>query len=91
VADCGRNHVEAAPAAGDPQQVNCPVEHHCGLFDIALADVRKGQVPEDYRLRLVATPEAAGSALKDRPCLRAVAKGEIAGALYPSEAVGGKG
>ena len=28
--------------------------------------------------------------LQDRPCLRAVAEGEIAGALYPSEPVGGE-
>ena len=90
-ADGGRNHVQAAPAAGYLEQVNCPVEHGCCLVDVALADVREGQVPEDDRLGLVTTLEAARGALQDRPRLRAVAKGEIAGALYPSEAVGGEG
>jgi hypothetical protein len=63
VADCGRNYVEAASAAGDLEQVNCPVEHGCGLFDLALVDVREGQVPEDDRLRLVPTLVAARCAL----------------------------
>jgi hypothetical protein len=66
------------------------VEHGCGLVDVALADVRKGQIPEDDRLGLVTTPEAACGALQHRPCLRAVPKGEIAGALHPSEPVGGE-
>ena len=89
-ADGCRNHVKAAPAAGDLQQVNCPMQHGCCLVDITLADVHEGQVPEDDRLRLVTTLEAARSALQDQPRLRTVAKGEIAGALYPSEAVGGE-
>ena len=42
LADCRRNHVEAAPASGYLEQVNGPVEHGCGLFDVALADVRNG-------------------------------------------------
>jgi hypothetical protein len=86
---CG-NHVEAAPAAGYLEQVNGPVEHGCGLVDIALADMGKGQIPQDDRLGLVTTLEAAGGALQDRPCLGAVTEGEIAGALNPSEAVGGE-
>jgi hypothetical protein len=69
LADCCGNHVEAAPAAGDLKQVNCPVEHGCGLLNVALADVREGQIPEDDRLGLVTTLEAAGGALQDRPCL----------------------
>ena len=77
--------------AGYLEQVNCPVEHGCCLVDVALADMREGQISEDYGLRLVTTLEAACGALQDRPCLGAVAKGEIAGALYPSEAVGGEG
>ena len=90
LADCCGNHVEAAPAAGYLEQVNCPVEHGCCLFDVALADVREGQIPEDDRLGLVTTLEAACGALQDRPCLGAVAEGEIAGALNPSEPVGGE-
>jgi hypothetical protein len=61
------------------------------LFDLALVDVRKGQVPKDDRLRLVPTLEATCGALQVRPGLRAVAEGKVAGALYPSEAVGGGG
>jgi hypothetical protein len=90
-ADGCRHHVEAAPAAGYLEQVNGPVEHGCCLFDIALANVRKGQIPEDDRLRLVTTLEAPCGALQDRPCLDVVARGEIAGASYPSEVVGGEG
>jgi hypothetical protein len=41
LADCCGNHVQTAPAVGDFQQVNCPVEHCCCLSDVALADVRK--------------------------------------------------
>ena len=91
LADGCRNQVEAAPAAGDLEQVNCPVEHGCGLFDLVLVNVGEGQIPEDDRLRLVTALEAACGALQNGPCLGAVAKGEIAGALYPSEAVGGEG
>ena len=90
LADCCRDHVQAAPAAGDLEQVNCPVEHGCCLVHVALAEVREGQIPEDDGLRLVTTVEAARGALQDRSCLRAVAKCEIAGALYPSEPVGGE-
>ena len=43
LADGCRNHVEAAPAAGYLEQVDCPVEHGCCLLDVALADVREGQ------------------------------------------------
>jgi hypothetical protein len=86
---CG-DHVEAAPAARHLEQVNGPVEHGCGLLDVALADVGEGQIPENDRLRLVTTLEAAGGALQDRPGLRAVTEGEIAGALDPSEPVGGE-
>src|SRR4029453_16629618 len=73
---CG-NHVEAAPAAGDLDQVNGPMEHGCGLVDVALADMGKGQVPEDDCLGLVTTLEAAGGALQDRPGLGAVTESEI--------------
>src|SRR5829696_6882331 len=90
LADCSGDHVEAAPAAGDLEQVNGPMEHGCCLFDVALADVREGQIPQDDRLRLVTTLEAACSALQDRLCLRAITEGEIARALYPSEPVGGE-
>jgi hypothetical protein len=90
LADGSGHHVEAAAAAGYLEQVNGPVEHSCCLFDVALADVCEGQIPKDDRLRLVTTMEAAGGALQDRPRLGAVAKGEIAGALNPSEAVGGE-
>jgi hypothetical protein len=38
---CG-NHVEAAPAARHLKQVNGPVEHGCGLLEVALADVGEG-------------------------------------------------
>ena len=34
LADGCRNHVQAAPAAGHLEQVNCPVEHGCCLVDI---------------------------------------------------------
>ena len=68
-ADGYGDHVEAAPAAGDLEQVNCSVEHCSGLFDVVLADVREGQVPEDDRLGLVTTMEAACGALQDRPAL----------------------
>ena len=47
LADCSGNYVQAAPAAGDLEQVDCPVEHGCCLLDVALADVREGQVPQD--------------------------------------------
>jgi hypothetical protein len=90
LADCCRYHVQAAPAARYLEQVNCPVEHGCGLLNVALADVREGQIPQDDRLGLVTALEAACGALQNRPCLRAVAKGEIAGALDPSEPVGGE-
>jgi hypothetical protein len=53
------------------------VERRCCLFDIALTDMREGQIPKDDRLRLVTTMEAACGALEDRPCLCAFAKGEI--------------
>ena len=89
-ADGCRYDVEAAPAAGDLDQVNGPMEHGCGLVDVALADMGKGQVPEDDCLGLVTTLEAAGGALQDRPGLGAVTESEIAGALNPSEAVGGE-
>ena len=52
-ADSCDNYIEAAPAAGYLEQVNGPVKHGCGLFDIALADMGEGQVPEDDCLRLV--------------------------------------
>ena len=90
LADGCRDHVEAASAAGDLEQVNGPVEHGCCLFDVALADVGEGQVPEDDCLRLVATLEATRGVLQDRPRLRAVAEGETAGALNPAEPVGGE-
>jgi hypothetical protein len=67
-ADGCRNHVQATPAAGYLKQVNGPVEHGCCLVDIALADIREGQVPEDDRLRLVTTLEAPCGALQDRLC-----------------------
>jgi hypothetical protein len=75
LANCCGDHVEAAPAAGDLEQVNGPVEDGCCLFDVMLTEVREGQVPEDDGLRLVTTLKAAGSALQDRSCLGAVAKG----------------
>ena len=84
---CG-NHIEAASTAGYLEQVNGPVEHGCGLVDVALADVREGKIPENDCLRLVTALKAACGALQDRPGLGAVAEGEIAGALYPSQAVG---
>jgi hypothetical protein len=59
LADYRRNHVEATPAAGYLQQVKCPVEDGCCLFDLALVDVREGQVPEDDRLGLVTILVAA--------------------------------
>jgi hypothetical protein len=59
-------------------------------FDIALADMRVGQIPEDDCLGLVTTVEATGGALQDRACRRAVTEGEIAGALNPSEPVVGQ-
>jgi hypothetical protein len=62
LADGCRYHVEAASAAGYLEQVNGPVEHGCGLFDVALADVGEGQIPQDDRLGLVSTLEAAGGA-----------------------------
>ena len=58
---CG-NHVHAASAAGYLDQVNCPVEHGRGLVDVALTDVGEGQSPQDDRLGLVSTLEAAGGA-----------------------------
>ena len=88
LADCCGNHVEAASAAGYLEQVNGPVEHGCGLVDVASVDVREGQIPQDDRLGLVPALEAAGGALQDRAGLRAVTEGEIAGALNPSEPVG---
>jgi hypothetical protein len=59
LADGCRNHVQAAPAARYLEQVNGPVEHGCGLVDVALADVREGQIPEDDCLGLMTTLEAA--------------------------------
>ena len=50
LADGSGHHVEAAAAAGHLEQVNGPVEHSCCLFDLALADVREGQIPKDDRL-----------------------------------------
>jgi hypothetical protein len=88
LADCCRNHVQAAPAAGDLEQVNGPMKHGCGLLDVALTDVSEGQIPQDDRLRLVTALEAACGALQDRAGLLAVTEGEIAGALNPSEPVG---
>ena len=44
LADGSVDHVEAAAAAGYLEQVNGPVEHSCCLFDVALADVREGQI-----------------------------------------------
>ena len=41
-ADGCRNHVKAAPAAGDLEQVNGPVEHGCCLVDVALTDMGEG-------------------------------------------------
>jgi hypothetical protein len=70
LANCCRNHVEAAPAAGYLEQINGPVEHGCGLLDIALTDMGDGQIPQDDRLGLVTTPEATCGALQDRPCVR---------------------
>ena len=90
LADGCRDHVQAAPAARHLEQVNCPVEHGCCLVDVALADVREGQISQDDRLGLVTTLEAACGALQDRLCLGAVTEGEIAGALDPSKAVGGQ-
>ena len=66
------------------------MEHGCCLLNIALADVREGQIPQDDGLGLVTALEAACGALQDRPCLGAVTEGKIARALYPSEAVGGQ-
>src|SRR4029450_14038675 len=78
----------AHPDAGTLEQVNGPVEHGCGLFDVVLVDVGEGQIPEDDRLRLVTTLEAACGALQNGPCLGAVTQGEVEGALDPSEPVG---
>ena len=50
LADCCRNHVKAATTARDLQQINCPVEHGCRLFNVVLTDVCEGQIPEDDRL-----------------------------------------
>jgi hypothetical protein len=77
LADCCRHHVEATSAAGDLEQVNCPMQRGCGLFDVALADMGEGQIPQDDRLRLVTTLEAACRALQDRARLGAVTEGEI--------------
>ena len=90
LAGCCGNHIQATAAAGYFEQVDCPVEHGCCLLDVTLTDVHEGQVPEDDRLRLVTPVEATRGVLEDRPRLGAVAEGEIAGALYPSEAVGGE-
>jgi len=90
LADGGGDHVEAAVAAGYLEQVNGPVEHGCRLVDVALADMGEGQIPQDDRFRLVATLEAAGGVLQDRPCLGVVTEYQIAGALNPSEPVGGE-
>jgi hypothetical protein len=90
LADRCRNHVQAAPTAGYLEQVDCPVKHGCCLLDVTLTDMREGQVPKDDRLRLVPTLEAACSPFQNRLILRAVAKGEIAGALNPSEPVVGE-
>jgi len=85
---CCGNHVDATAAAGHLDQVDCPVEHGCGLVDVALAGMGKGQITEDDRLGLVTTLKAACGALQDRACLRAVTEGEVAGALNSSEPVG---
>ena len=42
LADCCGNHVDATAAAGYLEQVDCPVEHGCGLVDVALAGMGKG-------------------------------------------------
>jgi hypothetical protein len=39
------------------------VEHHCGLFDIALVDMREREISEDDHLRLVPTLMAARGSL----------------------------
>jgi hypothetical protein len=44
LADCCGDHVEAAAATGYLEQVDCAVEHGCGLVDVALADVRESQI-----------------------------------------------
>jgi hypothetical protein len=49
LADCCGDHVEAT-RRGRPRAGRLPVEHGCCLVDIALANVREGQVPEDDRL-----------------------------------------
>jgi hypothetical protein len=90
LAGCCRDHVEAAPAARHLEQVNGPVKHGCRLLDVALADVGEGQIPEDDRLRFMTTLEAARGALQDGLRLGAITEGEIAGALNPSEPVGGE-
>ena len=66
LADGCRYHVEAAPATGYLKQVNCSVEHSCRLFDVALMDVREGQIPQDDRLRLVTALEPTRSPRQDR-------------------------
>ena len=90
LADGCRNHVQAAPAARHLEQVNCPVEHGRCLLDVALADVREGQIPQDDRLRLMTTLEAARGALQDGLRLGAITEGEIVGTLNPSEPVSGE-
>ena len=42
LAGCCGDHVEATAAAGYLEQVDCPVEHGCGLVDVALTDVGEG-------------------------------------------------
>jgi hypothetical protein len=66
------------------------VEHRDCLVNVALAEVREGEVSEDDRLGLVTTVQPARGALKDRLCLRTIAKREVAGASDSSEPVGGE-
>src|SRR6266536_1516952 len=88
--DRRERHVQPTPTAGYLQQVDRPVEHRYCMVNVALADVREGQVPKNDRLRLVTTLQPARGALQDRPRLRIVAKSEIAGASHPSEPVRGE-
>jgi hypothetical protein len=62
----------AHPTAGELHQVNRPVEHGRRVLHVALAKVRKGQVPQDDRLGVVPSVQAACGALQDRSRVRAV-------------------
>jgi hypothetical protein len=62
LADGSGHHVEAAPAAGDLEQISGPMKHGCGLLDVALADMGEGEIPHDDRLGLVPNLEATGDA-----------------------------